>query len=115
MLGTQAMGKLLENVECCNDVEQDDEDRRRIAQQILLKSTDFLRRIMAPASGQGGITLSYVCPHCLRHSLEDNSWWVSHLGTERNGATGGFLYVVAKETEMNMDRQRDSLPETLPF
>ena len=34
-----------------------------IAQQIMLKSTDYLQRIFAPVGGQGGVTLSYLCPN----------------------------------------------------
>ena len=36
--------------------------RSNIVQGILLKSTDFLRGIIAPAGGQGGVTMSYLCP-----------------------------------------------------
>ena len=32
--------------------------------EILRKSTDFLRRVIAPVDGMGGVTLSCVCPHC---------------------------------------------------
>ena len=42
-----------------------------IVQGIMLKSTDFLRRIIASAGGQGGVTLSYVCPHCNCFALKD--------------------------------------------
>ena len=37
----------------------------------------FLRCIIAPAGGQGSVTLSYLCPHCSSFSLEDFMWWVS--------------------------------------
>ena len=47
----------------------------RIERGVMLKSTDFLRRIIAPVRGQGGVTLSYLFPHC--NSLEDYIWWVS--------------------------------------
>ena len=43
----------------------------------LQKSTDFLRRIIAPVDGMGGVTLSYVCPHCNCFPLDDHIWWVS--------------------------------------
>ena len=62
--------------ECCYEVRQDDDHRRSVVQQILQKSqkiTDFLRLIIAPVGGQGGVTLSCVCPHCHRFPLED---WV---------------------------------------
>ena len=55
----------------------DDIGRLGIAQEILRKSTDFLRRIIAPVDGMGGVTLSYVCPHSNCFPLGDYMWWVS--------------------------------------
>ena len=43
----------------------------------MLRSTDYLRRIIAPAGGQGGVTMSYLRPHCNSFLLEDHVWWVS--------------------------------------
>ena len=43
----------------------------------MLRSTDYLRRIIAPAGGQGSVTLSYLCPHCNSFPVEDCVWWVS--------------------------------------
>ena len=43
----------------------------------MLKSTDFLRRIIAPAGGQGGVTLSYLCRNCNSFRTEDYMWWIS--------------------------------------
>ena len=43
-------------------VKQEDDQRKSNVQQVSPKSTDFLRRIIPPVDGQGGITLSYVCP-----------------------------------------------------
>ena len=40
------------------------------AQQVLQKSTDFLRRFIAPHT-------SFVCPHCHRYPHGDCTWWVS--------------------------------------
>ena len=51
--------------------------RLGIAQEILRKSKDFLRRIIAPVDGMGGVTLSYVCPNCNCFPLDDYIWWVS--------------------------------------
>ena len=48
---------------------KDEAGRLNIVQGVLLKSTDFLRRIIAPAGGQGGVTLSNLCPHCNSFSL----------------------------------------------
>ena len=53
----------------------EDDQRKSIAQQILQKSTDFLRRIIASVGGPGGVTLSYVCPHSYRLPMEDYIWW----------------------------------------
>ena len=55
----------------------EDIGRLGIAQDILRKSTDFFRRIIALVSGVGGVTLSYVCPRCPCFPLEDYIWWVS--------------------------------------
>ena len=62
----------------------DDIGRFSIAQKIRGKSTDFLRRIIAPVDGMGGVTLSYVCPHCNCFPLDDNIWWVSTGHGESN-------------------------------
>ena len=37
-----------------NEVEQEDEDRQSIVQDILRKSMDALRRIIVPVESQGG-------------------------------------------------------------
>ena len=46
-------------------------------QNIILRSTDYLRRIIALGEGQGGVALSYLCPKCNSFPLEDRVWWVS--------------------------------------
>ena len=56
---------------CFCEVEQEEEERNSMVQHISQKSTDFLRRIIVPVEGQGGVTLSYVCPHCHRYPLEE--------------------------------------------
>ena len=48
-----------------------------IVQKIMLKSTDYLRRIIAPVGGQGGVTMSFLCPNCNSFLLEEYVWWVS--------------------------------------
>ena len=47
-----------------------------IVEDILRKSTDLLRRVVAPVGGRGRVTLSCVCPHCNSFPLEDYIWWV---------------------------------------
>ena len=61
---------------------KDEIGRLGIVQEILRKSTDFLRRVTAPVGGMGGVTLSYVCPHC-------NSFPLAHcilVGIDREEA-----------------------------
>ena len=55
----------------------DEIGRLGIVQEILRKSTDFLWRVIAQVGGMGGVTLSYICPHCNSFLLEDYIWWVS--------------------------------------
>ena len=61
--------------EGCEKVAKDEIGRLGIVQKILGKSTDFLRRIIAPVGG--GVTLSHICPHCNSFPLEEYIWWVS--------------------------------------
>ena len=42
-------------------VAQDETEKMSIVQEIMLRSTDYLRRIIAPVGGQGRVT-SYLCP-----------------------------------------------------
>ena len=63
--------------EASDKVASDDVGRLSIAQDILRKSTDFLKRITAPASGVGSVTLSHVCPYCNCLPLEDYTRSVS--------------------------------------
>ena len=41
--------------ECYSEMEQEDEDRKSIAQLMVKKSTDFPRRIIVSVEGQGGV------------------------------------------------------------
>ena len=58
-------------------VAKDEVEKMSIAQEIMLKSTDYVRRTIAPVGGQGGVTMSYLCPDCNSFPLEDYVWWVS--------------------------------------
>ena len=75
--------------ESYHQVRQENDQRKSIVQQELVEKKDFLRRIIAPVNGQGGVTLSHVCPHCHRFPSEDYIRWVSqrHGGVRR--AAGG--------------------------
>ena len=63
--------------EACEKVAKEEIGRLGTVQENLRKSKDFLRRIIAPVGGKGGVTLSYICPHCISFSLEYYIWWVS--------------------------------------
>ena len=56
---------------------QDEAEKVSIVQEIMIRNTEYLRRIIAPVGGQGGVTMSYVCPHCNSFPLDDYIWWVS--------------------------------------
>ena len=62
---------------------QDEAGKLSIAQEIMTRGTDYLRRIIALAGGQGGVTMSYLSPNCNNSfpledcTLEDCIWWVS--------------------------------------
>ena len=62
-------------------------------QEIMTRSTDYLRRIIAPAGRQEGVSMSYVCPHCNSFQMEDYVWWEStQIGGVRSvekNMTGG--------------------------
>ena len=53
----------------------------------VLCSTEFLRRIIAPDEGQGGVTSSDVCLHCHRFPVTDCLWWVSKEHGDGGGST----------------------------
>ena len=55
-------------------VAQDEARKVSAVQEIMFKSTDYLRRIIAPVGGQGGVTMSYLCPNCTCFPLEDYVW-----------------------------------------
>ena len=52
-----------------NLVAHDEAEKMSIVQEITLRSTDYLRRIIAPVGGQGGVTMSYMCPNCNSFTL----------------------------------------------
>ena len=64
-------------------VAQDGAEKLGIVQEIVIRSTDYLRRIIVPVGGQGGVTMSYLCPHCNNFPMEHYIWWVSGR-TRRN-------------------------------
>ena len=61
-------------------VAQNETEKMSIVQEIMLRSTDCLRRVMAPVAGQGGVTMCYLCPNCNSFPLEDHGCWSRKLG-----------------------------------
>ena len=45
-------------------IAQDETEKMSIVPEIMLRSTDYLRRNIAPVGGEGGVTVSYLCPNC---------------------------------------------------
>ena len=63
--------------EAFEQVAQDEAEKVSVVQEIMLSSTDYLRRVIAPVGGREGVTMSYLCLHCNSFLLEDYMWWVS--------------------------------------
>ena len=63
--------------EAFENVAKDEARKLSTMQEIMTISTDYLRRIIAPVGGQGGVTMSYLCPHCNSFPIEDYVCWVS--------------------------------------
>ena len=63
--------------EAFEKVAKDEARKLSSVQEIMIRSTDNQRRIIAPAEGKGGVTMSYLCPHCNSFAMEDYVWWVS--------------------------------------
>ena len=58
-------------------VAKDEARKLSTVQEIMIRSTDYLQRIIAPAGEQGGVTMSYLCQHRNSFPMEDYVWWVS--------------------------------------
>ena len=71
--------------EAFEQVARDEAGKLSVVQEIMIRRADYLRSIIAPAGGQGGVTMSYLCPNFNSFPLEDDIWWVSG----RKGVTIG--------------------------
>ena len=60
--------------EAFEKVAKDEARKLSTVQNLTLRSTDYLRRIFAPAGGQEGVTMSCLCPHGNSFPLEDYVW-----------------------------------------
>ena len=91
--------------ECHHEVRQEDDQRKSIVQQILQKSTDFLRRTIAPVPN--------VCPYvCIvsqlktqsggfltRHGKKQCNWWCAACGGQHNWRHPNRILVVQDSTD----------------
>ena len=57
--------------EAFEQVAKDEARKLSTVQEIVSRSTDYFRRITAAAGGEGGVTMSYLCPNCKSFPLED--------------------------------------------
>ena len=57
--------------EAFEKVPEDEGRKLSTVQEITIRSTDYLRRIIAPAGRQAGVTMSCLCPHFNSFSMED--------------------------------------------
>ena len=71
--------------EVFEQVAKDEARKLSTVQENMIRSTDYLRRIIAPAGEQGGVTVSFLCPHCNSFPMEDNVWRVSGGKSTRIG------------------------------
>ena len=82
--------------EAFEQVAQDEAGKLSIVQEIMFRSTDYLRRIIAPGGGQGGVTLSYFASelqqsflgrlHLVSGREGRNNWWCAICGEKKNGS-----------------------------
>ena len=72
-----------EKKEAFEKVAKDEARKLSTVQEIMIRSTDYLRHIIAPAVRQGGVTMSYSCPHCSRPRLV-GLWEKIHKVVVRN-------------------------------
>ena len=62
--------------EAFEQVAQDEPEKLSIVKDIMVRS-GLPARVIAPAGGQGGVAMSYLCPNCNSFPLEEYIWCVS--------------------------------------
>ena len=80
-------------------VAQDEARKLSIVQEIMIRSTDYLRPIIAPAGGHVVVTMSYLCPHCntvwcASGRKGRNNWWCAICGEKYDRKQPNRLLVV---------------------
>ena len=88
--------------ECFSEVEQEDEERKSIAQQIL-QNTDFLRRVIVPVEEHGEVTFSFATDTRLKTTpggclqgigKKQCNWWCAACGGQYDwGNRNGILVI----------------------
>ena len=63
--------------EAFEKVEKDEALKLSTVQESMIRSTGYLLRIIAPAGGQGCVTMSHLCLHVNSFPMEDYVLWVS--------------------------------------
>ena len=63
--------------EAFEKVAKDDAKKLSTVQGNQVKKYRLLATHHRASGGQGGVTMSYLCPHCDSFPLEDHIWWVS--------------------------------------
>ena len=97
-------------------VAQDETEKMSIVQEIMQRSTDCLRRVIAPGGGQGGVTVSFLCPHCNSFPLEDDVWWVSGVKNHKVVVCTLWRNVRLEATEQAFGRANlESFEQALAF
>ena len=78
-----------------------------IVQEIMIRSTDYLRRSIASAGGQGDVTVSQLCPHCNSFPMEVSvrkgrkNWCCAICGTKHDWKEPNRLLVVHTKGSVN--------------
>ena len=57
--------------EAFEKVAKDEAEKLSIVQEIMIRSTENLRRIIALAEEHGGVTMSHLCPNCSSLLVEE--------------------------------------------
>ena len=87
----------------------------------MLKSTDFLRRIIAPVGGKWDVTLSYLCPHCNNFLLDGYiclastgkkhfSWW----SVDKKYECGASNRILVEQTDVSASQAKVFKAQTAP-
>ena len=89
-----ADGRVLKAI-CCT-VQEEEKVRVAVVQQIVAGSTAFLRSIFVQEKAQGGVTLTYVCPHCKCPPWRTTFGWVFQAREFQTGKAGHLVVRIVR-------------------